>query len=209
MPMTAAMLREVSGQGAGPLAGRQRSGRPRRRVTRRHRRRPRRRRPGGSGRTGRRRGDQCHRPQHRRRGRTITGKRSTTLSSKKTPSSRPGRRGCIRTSRPGQRRVRVGILQGEARQAEACIRIGECWIDGLPPDLPPAPGRSPLRLRGQRSRRGARDRSDDGPGRSGGDPPNRRADRGRDRARGRLGAGTANPMIRAPFLPAARTRERP
>ncbi|HEY1381494.1 MAG TPA: Hsp70 family protein [Gemmataceae bacterium] len=41
-----------------------------------------------------------------------------------------------RTSRPGQRRVRVGILQGEAHQAEACIRIGECWIDGLPPGLP-------------------------------------------------------------------------
>ena len=41
-----------------------------------------------------------------------------------------------RTSRPGQRRVRVGILQGEAHQAEACIRIGECWIDDLPPELP-------------------------------------------------------------------------
>ncbi len=41
-----------------------------------------------------------------------------------------------RTSRPGQRRVRVGILQGEAHQAEACIRIGECWIDELPPGLP-------------------------------------------------------------------------
>jgi molecular chaperone DnaK len=41
-----------------------------------------------------------------------------------------------RTVRPGQRRVRVSILQGEAHQAEACIRIGECWIDELPPDLP-------------------------------------------------------------------------
>jgi molecular chaperone DnaK len=41
-----------------------------------------------------------------------------------------------RTSKPGQRRVRVGILQGEAHQADACIRIGECWIDDLPPELP-------------------------------------------------------------------------
>jgi molecular chaperone DnaK len=49
-----------------------------------------------------------------------------------------------RTARPGQRRVRVGILQGEAPQAEACIRIGECWIDGLPPDLP---ARSPVEVR--------------------------------------------------------------
>jgi molecular chaperone DnaK len=41
-----------------------------------------------------------------------------------------------RTIRPGQRRVRVLILQGEAPQAEACIRIGECWIDELPLNLP-------------------------------------------------------------------------
>jgi molecular chaperone DnaK len=40
------------------------------------------------------------------------------------------------TYAPNQRRVRVVILQGEAPQAEACIRIGECWIDGLPDDLP-------------------------------------------------------------------------
>ncbi len=37
---------------------------------------------------------------------------------------------------PNQRRVRVVVLQGEAHQAEACIRVGECWIDDLPPDLP-------------------------------------------------------------------------
>jgi molecular chaperone DnaK len=49
-----------------------------------------------------------------------------------------------RTARPGQRRVRVGILQGEAHQAEASIRIGECWIDGLPADLP---ARSPVEVR--------------------------------------------------------------
>jgi molecular chaperone DnaK len=49
-----------------------------------------------------------------------------------------------RTTRPGQRRVRVGILQGEAHQAEACIRIGQCWIDDLPPDLP---AHSPVEVR--------------------------------------------------------------
>jgi molecular chaperone DnaK len=48
------------------------------------------------------------------------------------------------TTRAGQQRVRVGVLQGEAHQAEACIRIGECWIDGLPPDLP---ARSPVEVR--------------------------------------------------------------
>jgi molecular chaperone DnaK len=36
----------------------------------------------------------------------------------------------------GQRRVRVLVLQGEARQAEACIPVGECWIDDLPHGLP-------------------------------------------------------------------------
>jgi molecular chaperone DnaK len=35
-----------------------------------------------------------------------------------------------------QSRVRVKVLQGEAHQADACISIGECWIDGLPPNLP-------------------------------------------------------------------------
>src|SRR5205823_4894160 len=35
-----------------------------------------------------------------------------------------------------QSKVRVRVLQGEARQAEGCIPVGECWIDGLPPDLP-------------------------------------------------------------------------
>ena len=53
-------------------------------------------------------------------------------------------RAIYRTSRPEQRRVRVGILQGEAHQAEACIRIGECWIDDLPPELPI---RSPVEVR--------------------------------------------------------------
>src|SRR5205085_12667834 len=41
-------------------------------------------------------------------------------------------------------RVRLRILQGEAHQAEACIPVGECWIDGLPPDLPKG---SPVRVR--------------------------------------------------------------
>ena len=40
------------------------------------------------------------------------------------------------TAKPNQRRVRVRVLQGEAHQAAACIPVGECWIDGLPPGLP-------------------------------------------------------------------------
>ena len=43
-----------------------------------------------------------------------------------------------------QTRVRVRILQGEAHQAAACIPVGECWIDGLPPDLPK---NSPVQVR--------------------------------------------------------------
>jgi len=43
-----------------------------------------------------------------------------------------------------QQRVRVNVLQGEAREAEACISIGECWIDGLPPHLPK---HSPVQVR--------------------------------------------------------------
>jgi molecular chaperone DnaK len=35
-----------------------------------------------------------------------------------------------------QPRVRVKVLQGEATQADACISIGECWIEGLPVALP-------------------------------------------------------------------------
>jgi molecular chaperone DnaK len=35
-----------------------------------------------------------------------------------------------------QPRVRVKVLQGETHQAEACISIGECWIEGLPKCLP-------------------------------------------------------------------------
>lgn len=40
------------------------------------------------------------------------------------------------TAADNQSRVRVRILQGEANQAEACIPVGECWIEGLPPNLP-------------------------------------------------------------------------
>jgi molecular chaperone DnaK len=41
-----------------------------------------------------------------------------------------------RTVTDNQPRVRVKVLQGDAPQADACIAIGECWIDGLPPNLP-------------------------------------------------------------------------
>jgi len=43
-----------------------------------------------------------------------------------------------------QQRVRVRVLQGEATQAEACIPVGECWIDGLPANLPKG---SPVQVR--------------------------------------------------------------
>jgi molecular chaperone DnaK len=49
-----------------------------------------------------------------------------------------------RTVVENQSRVRVKVLQGEAHQADACIRIGECWIDDLPPNLPRA---SPIQVR--------------------------------------------------------------
>jgi molecular chaperone DnaK len=41
-----------------------------------------------------------------------------------------------RTIVENQSRVRVKVLQGDAHQADACINIGECWIEDLPPDLP-------------------------------------------------------------------------
>jgi molecular chaperone DnaK len=43
-----------------------------------------------------------------------------------------------------QQRVRVKVLQGDAREADACIPIGECWIEGLPPSLPK---NSPVQVR--------------------------------------------------------------
>ncbi len=49
-----------------------------------------------------------------------------------------------RTVAENQQRVRVKVLQGEASQADACISIGECWIEGLPPNLPLA---SPVQVR--------------------------------------------------------------
>jgi molecular chaperone DnaK len=49
-----------------------------------------------------------------------------------------------RTVVENQPRVRVKVLQGEAHQADACISIGECWIEGLPANLPK---RSPIQVR--------------------------------------------------------------
>jgi molecular chaperone DnaK len=40
------------------------------------------------------------------------------------------------TVKENQPQVRVKVLQGEAHQADACIPVGECWIDQLPPNLP-------------------------------------------------------------------------
>jgi molecular chaperone DnaK len=49
-----------------------------------------------------------------------------------------------RTVVENQPRVRVKVLQGEANQADACISIGECWIEGLPANLP---RHSPVQVR--------------------------------------------------------------
>jgi molecular chaperone DnaK len=49
-----------------------------------------------------------------------------------------------RTVIENQQRVRVKVLQGEAPQADACISIGECWIEGLPANLPK---HSPIQVR--------------------------------------------------------------
>jgi molecular chaperone DnaK len=49
-----------------------------------------------------------------------------------------------RTVVENQPRVRVKVLQGEAHQADACISIGECWIEDLPANLPKY---SPIQVR--------------------------------------------------------------
>ena len=49
-----------------------------------------------------------------------------------------------RTVVENQQRVRVKVLQGEASQADACISIGECWIEGLPAKLPKS---APIQVR--------------------------------------------------------------
>jgi molecular chaperone DnaK len=49
-----------------------------------------------------------------------------------------------RTVMENQQKVRVKVLQGEARQTDACIVIGECWIEELPPNLPKA---APVQVR--------------------------------------------------------------
>ena len=46
--------------------------------------------------------------------------------------------------RVNQPHVRVKVLQGEAQQADACIPVGECWIQELPPKLPKG---SPIQVR--------------------------------------------------------------
>jgi molecular chaperone DnaK len=43
-----------------------------------------------------------------------------------------------------QQNVRVKVLQGDAHSAEDCISIGECWIEGLPMQLP---SHSPIQVR--------------------------------------------------------------
>ena len=67
---------------------------------------------------------------------TLNGVRCTMLP---TASSR-----VYYTKAENQQRVRVKVLQGEAHQADACISIGECWIEDLPPNLPKL---SPVQVR--------------------------------------------------------------
>jgi molecular chaperone DnaK len=43
-----------------------------------------------------------------------------------------------------QQRVRVKVLQGDAPLGGDCISVGECWIEGLPPNLP---RHSPVQVR--------------------------------------------------------------
>ena len=47
------------------------------------------------------------------------------------------------TSSANQRQVRVRVLEGEAKEADACVQIGEFILDNLPPDLPE---RSPIEV---------------------------------------------------------------
>ncbi|MBY0522162.1 MAG: Hsp70 family protein [Gemmataceae bacterium] len=49
-----------------------------------------------------------------------------------------------RTVIENQQRVRVKVLQGEAHQVDACISIGEVWIEDLPANLPKL---SPIQVR--------------------------------------------------------------
>ena len=69
------------------------------------------------------------------------------------------------TARDNQTRSGCASCKGEAHQAEACIPVGECWIDGLPPDLPKG---SPVQVRvrggGERADRGDGHRHDERPG---------------------------------------------
>ncbi|MCR4414830.1 MAG: Hsp70 family protein [Thermoguttaceae bacterium] len=37
---------------------------------------------------------------------------------------------------PGMTKVQVRVLEGDAEEAAYCTCIGDCWITGLPPDLP-------------------------------------------------------------------------
>ena len=48
------------------------------------------------------------------------------------------------TTVANQPKVRVKVLQGEAPSAAACIPIGECWVEGLPANLPKS---SPIQVR--------------------------------------------------------------
>jgi molecular chaperone DnaK len=71
------------------------------------------------------------------------GRVNDILIPKNTPLPTAASR-VYRTVVENQQRVRVKVLQGDAPQADACISIGECWIEDLPPNLPK---RAPIQVR--------------------------------------------------------------
>ena len=155
MPMTRALLRELSRPGSldNSLAVSEMVARGAHTLARRHR-APRSRSRRGGPRNRPRSGSTCwarwsrststltrwsgYRGQagHRAASTTSLIPRNTQLP---TAASR-----VYRTVAENQPRVRVKVLQGDAPQADACIPIGECWVEGLPPELPK---HSPVQVR--------------------------------------------------------------
>lgn len=74
--------------------------------------------------------------------RTETGYANSVLIPRNTPLPASSCRK-YHTSVPNQRQVRVRLLEGEAREAEACAQIGELVLSDLPPLLPE---RSPIEV---------------------------------------------------------------
>lgn len=74
--------------------------------------------------------------------RTPAGYANSILIPKNTPLP-VARSKTYHTGTANQRQVRVRILEGEAREADACVQIGEFILQKLPPNLPE---RSPIEV---------------------------------------------------------------